>query len=115
MWCRDAFPAATSSSRTLYRKRQIGQPAAMQMAELAPAVAKLDTAEPVRSDGDTGPAGHLPDDLVFDALGHVRRRYQYPPAGLASIRLAHLRVHSADPCISGDDANCASALDPFRS
>jgi hypothetical protein len=96
-------------------KRQIRQSVAMQVAKFPAAHPKLDPSEPVCGDRDTGPAGHLPDDLVFDALGHVPRRYQYLPAGLASIRLAHLRVHSADPCISGDDANCAPALDPFRS
>ena len=43
----------------------------MQVAEFPPAVAKLDTAEPVSGHGDTGPAGHFPHDLFFDAFGHV--------------------------------------------
>ena len=96
-------------------KRQIRQSVAMQVAKFPTAYAKLDPSEPVCGNRDTGPAGHFPNDLVFDALGHVRRWYQYLPAGLASIRLAHLRVHSADPCISGHHANCAPALDPVRS
>ena len=62
-------------------KRQIRQSVAMQVAKFPAAYPKLDPSEPVWGDCDTGPAGHLPDDLVFDALGHVNRRYQYLPAG----------------------------------
>lgn len=97
-------------------KRQIRQSVAMQVAKFPAAHPKLDPSEPVCGDRHTRPAGHLPDDLFFDGLGH-RCRYEYLPAGLASTRLEQTRiagVHSADPCISGHDANCASALDPFR-
>jgi hypothetical protein len=80
-------------------KWQIRQSVAMQVAKFPATYPKLDAAEPVWGDRDTWPACHLPDDLVFDGLGHVYYRYEY---------------HSADPCNSGHDANCASALDPFR-
>ena len=52
-------------------KRQVRQSVAMQVAKFPAAHPELDPSESVCSDRDTGPAGHLPDDLVFDALGHV--------------------------------------------
>lgn len=56
------------------RKREIGQPVAMQVPELPPANAKLDAAESMGRGGDTGPPGYFFDDLLLNALSHVHLR-----------------------------------------
>jgi len=51
-------------------ERKVGEPAAVQVPELAPADAEFDTAEPVRRDGDTGPAGDFPLDQGTNRFRH---------------------------------------------
>jgi len=43
----------------LHRKREVGQPAAMQVSELAAPQAELDAAESMRLDADAFPSGNL--------------------------------------------------------
>jgi hypothetical protein len=55
----------------LHRKWEIGQPAAVQMSELAASEAELDAAESMRLD----PHAFPPADFAFDTRDEVRRRH----------------------------------------
>ena len=52
-------------------KRQVSQPIAVHMSQLAPPESKLRPAKSVRSARDTGPRRYFPYDCLQDALGHV--------------------------------------------
>ena len=52
------------------RKREIGQPAAVEMPQLAASNSKFDAAEPVWGHGDAGPAADLPLDERTDGFSH---------------------------------------------
>ena len=59
---RAGLPLRNQLFAHFHRKREIGQPAAVQVSEFAPADAELDAAEAMRLDADAFPSG----DLVFD-------------------------------------------------
>src|SRR5437867_992317 len=52
-------------------KRQIRQPVAVQMSQLAPSEPKLNPAKSVRSGRHARPRRYLTRDRLLDALGHV--------------------------------------------
>ena len=51
-------------------KREVGQPIAVQMAQLATAVPELRPAKPVAANGHAGPTGDVANDAVVNGLGH---------------------------------------------
>jgi hypothetical protein len=61
-------------------KRQIGEPAAVEMTEFAPANPELAAAKAMRCDRDVRPAADLLSDSISDALhnrSHVFQRLSY--------------------------------------
>jgi len=83
--CRDKlFPHA-------HGKRQVGQLAAVQMPQFAPAEPQLDAAESVRRNRHSRPRRHFTDDLLLDALGHVT-----PPVHSVGDELAFVEAFSPD-------------------
>ena len=59
-----------SSIADAHRKRQIGPPTAVKVAQFTASHAKLDPAEPVRGDRHVRPLGNFANDLLLNALGH---------------------------------------------
>ena len=51
------------------RERQVRQPAAVQMSELAAPASKLGAAEPMPASGHAGPRRNLAGDDVVDGVG----------------------------------------------
>ena len=83
---RPGLPLRNQLFAHLDRKWEIGQPAAVQVSELAPAEAEFDAAEAMRLDADAFPSG----DLVLDERDKGVRRHV---------------VHGHDPSVRLNDAD----------
>ena len=66
--CTSFFPFSADTSLTC--PEYPGQPAAVEMPQLAASNSKFDAAEPVRGHGDAGPAADLPLDERTDGFSH---------------------------------------------
>jgi hypothetical protein len=71
------------------RERQVRQPAAVQMPELAAPASKLGAAEPMPARGHARPRRYFADDAVVDGVGH------WLPHSLASIEVPGSRFQSS--------------------
>src|SRR5262249_19790576 len=71
------------------REGQVGEPVAVHMAQLAPAVSELSPAEPVPTDRHAGPRRHFPHDGVVN--GFAQRLYSILDVTVSSVRFRVLR------------------------